>query len=156
MSNGKRAFLRTRLSAVPVILLWLIFFTACNTKSAENSSPKFQQYYVQGEKLYTQYCSNCHQSNGKGLGLIYPPLDTSDFMDNNVEKVICLIRNGITTDLTVNGNSYNQDMPAVVLSDLETAEIATYIYNSWTHERGLLDVKFVSQVLQSCDSLEGK
>ena len=33
------------------------------------SSPKFEQYYVQGEQLYLKNCSNCHQKTGTGLGL---------------------------------------------------------------------------------------
>src|SRR5262245_32961196 len=56
-----------------------------------DSSPKFTQYYNQGEQLYLKYCSNCHQKNGTGLGRVYPPLNTSDFMQHNVNEVICLI-----------------------------------------------------------------
>lgn len=131
-------------------------FVSCNSRSSNNTSPKFQQYYVQGEQLYLQYCSNCHQKDGSGLGLLYPPLDTSDFMHHHLEDVVCLIRNGKQGSLVVNGREYNQAMPALGISDLEIAEIATYIYNTWSHQEGLLDVKFVSEVLTSCDSLAMK
>jgi mono/diheme cytochrome c family protein len=127
---------------------------ACTSKPSETRSPKFQQYFAQGEKLYLQHCSNCHQKNGRGLGLIYPPLDTSDYMQNNVEAVICLIRHGKSGELIVNGKSFNQKMPGVTtLSDLEIAEIATYIFNSWTHDHGIIDVKDASHILVSCDSV---
>src|SRR5687767_12870465 len=82
---------------------------SCSTKSEngnDQTSTKFQQYYVQGEKLYLKHCSNCHQKNGTGLGLVYPPLNKSDYMDNNPEKVICLIRYGIKGNLIVNGKNY--------------------------------------------------
>ena len=128
---------------------------SCNSKTG-NSSPKFQQYYNQGEQLYIRHCSNCHQQNGRGLGLLYPPLDTSDYMENNFDEVVCLIRNGKEGPLTVNGKSYNQKMPAIRLADLEIAEITTYIYNSWKRERGLVDVNLVSEILKSCDSLSSK
>jgi cytochrome c551 len=83
-------------------------------------------------------------------------LDSSDFMQNNLEAVVCLIRNGKQGELVVNGKEYNQTMPALDISDLEIAEIATYIYNSWSHRQGLLDVKLVSEILTSCDSLREK
>jgi cytochrome c551 len=136
---------------------WLLLVTACcilhacTTKSSDRS-PKFQQYFVQGEQLYLRHCSNCHQKNGKGLGLIYPPLDSSDYMQNNFEDVLCLMRNGKSGVVIVNGKSFNQPMPGVpTLSDLEIAEIATYIYNSWSHKRGIVEVKAASQILSSCD-----
>lgn len=128
---------------------------ACSTKSESNtrtSSIKFEQYYVQGEHLYIKNCSNCHQKTGTGLGLVYPPLNTSDYLEHNFEEVICLIKNGKKGVLLVNGKSYNQAMPAIPsLTDLEVAEIATYIYNTWKNEKGLVEVQEVSKILSLCD-----
>lgn len=114
--------------------------------------PKYQQYFVEGEQLYLQRCSNCHQKDGKGLGLVYPPLAPSDFMDKNFEAVICLIKKGKSGEMMVNGNLYNQPMPGIPsLTELEIAEIATYLYNSWGRERGLVAVNDVGKILQTCD-----
>jgi mono/diheme cytochrome c family protein len=114
--------------------------------------PKFDQYFVQGEKLYLQHCSNCHQKDRKGLGLLYPPLDESDYMSKNFKETLCLMKYGISGELIVNGKSYNQPMPGVrSLTDLEVAEIATYIYNSGQHKRGLILVKDVEKIMRDCD-----
>ena len=122
----------------------------CSTQSRDESV-KFHQYYNQGELLYQTHCSNCHQKNGTGLGRLYPPINKSDYMQNNFENVICLIRNGKSGELVVNGISFNQPMPGIpALSDLEIAEISTYIYNTWEHQRGIIEVKEVSKILQSC------
>lgn len=111
-----------------------------------------EQYYNQGEVLYNQYCSNCHQKNGKGLGLLYPPLDSSDYMDNNFNEVICLIKWGKSTPTVVNGKTYLQPMAGVrTLTDLEIAEITTYIYNSWSHKRGMVTVPEVAKVIGQCE-----
>jgi cytochrome c551 len=111
-----------------------------------------QQYYVQGEMLYVTHCSNCHQKNGKGLGLVYPPLDTSDYMDQNFEAVICLMKNGIHGELIVNGKSFNKAMPGIPkLTSLEITEIAAYIYNSWDHRRDSIDTQIVSRILDQCE-----
>ena len=125
-----------------------LFLPGCK----KTSSPKFNQYYVQGERLYIKHCSNCHQVDGTGLGRVYPPLHTSDYMQNNFHDVICLIRHGKTGELIVNGQQYNQPMPGLPsLSDLEIAEIATYIYNTWSHERGIVEVKEATAILAACE-----
>jgi len=114
-------------------------------------SPKFSQYYVQGEKLYIKHCSNCHQVDGSGLARLYPPLNDSDYMQKNFRDVMCLIRYGKSGQLMINGQQFNQPMPAVPsLTDLEIAEIGTYIYNSWGHQRGIVEVKEATEILSSC------
>jgi cytochrome c551 len=130
--------------AVFVSCVFLLF--ACG-----KTSPKFTQYYVQGEKLYIKHCSNCHQLDGSGLGRLYPPLDESDYMQQNFPDVVCLILYGKSGELIVNGQQFNQPMPGIPsLTDLEVAEIATYIYNSWGHQRGIVEVKEATRILSSC------
>ncbi|HEY5823442.1 MAG TPA: cytochrome c [Cyclobacteriaceae bacterium] len=117
-----------------------------------SNDPKFNQYYVQGEQLYVKNCSNCHQKNGKGLGLVYPPVDQSDYLDKNFEAVLCLMKYGTKGELIVNGKTFNQPMPGIpTLTDLEIAEIATYLYNNWERKRGLVDVKETSAVIAKCN-----
>lgn len=124
---------------------------SCNS-GGKNQSPKFQQYYVQGEELYKKYCSNCHQTDGAGLGKLYPPLNQSDFMDAHFNEVVCIVKYGKKGTLAVNGVEYNMEMKGnPQLTELEVAEIVTYIYNSWSRERGLTDVTEVNQILSNCD-----
>ena len=112
---------------------------------------KLQQYKVQGEELYRRYCSNCHQLNGKGLGLLYPPLDVSDFIDSNRNSVICIIKNGIQGELIVNGKSFNQPMKGIPqFTDLEIAEVTTFLYNNWGRNKGIVEVTEVTSVIQKC------
>jgi cytochrome c551 len=125
----------------------LLLLSACNPADI-----KLQQYAVEGEALYIKHCSNCHQKTGKGLGLIYPPVDQSDFMDAHLNKVICLMKYGKSGELMVNGKMYNQPMPGVPsLTELEIAEICTYLYNQWGREKGIIEVATVTAALQQCD-----
>jgi mono/diheme cytochrome c family protein len=120
-------------------------------KNKDSGSVKFQQYYLQGESLYIKHCSNCHQQDGSGLGRVYPPLNKSDFMDANFEKVLCIMRNGLQGEVIVNGIGFNQTMPAnQSLTDIEIAEIATYIYNTWDHSKGIIEIKEVARILDTC------
>jgi mono/diheme cytochrome c family protein len=143
------------LKKILILLLFGFSLINCsdkkNDKSAGANTAKFQQYYLQGQNLYNTHCSNCHQKEGTGLGRIYPPLNKSDYMDNYFEDVICLMRHGKRGEIIVNGTSYIQGMPEMpFLTDIEIAEIATYIYNTWEHEKGIVEVKDVSDILNQC------
>lgn len=139
---------------LPAILMGLFvgLYAGCGGKTNNQAdNTRFTQYYRQGQQLYITNCSNCHQKNGSGLARVYPPLDTSDFMDNNFEAVACLIRHGISGSVVVNGVEFVQPMPGIpTLTDLEIAEIMTYIYNTWSHSRGLVDVTTVTETLNAC------
>ena len=125
-----------------------------NLSQCTPADPKFKQYLVEGERLYVSHCSNCHQVDGKGLRRVYPPLAPSDYMDQNFENVICAMKYGLAGEIVVNGNSYNQPMPGgASLTELEIAEIATYIYNSWGRKQGLVEVKGIAGILDSCKSV---
>jgi cytochrome c551 len=143
-----------------LLLLFLVLvIVSCSSKSetTDNASVKFKQYYIQGEKLYVQHCSNCHQKNGKGLGLVYPPLDTSDYMTNRFTEVLCLMRYGKMGAIEVNRKVFNQPMQGIpTLTDLEIAEIATYIYNTWSHGRGIVEVKAAQAALATCSTTLNK
>jgi hypothetical protein len=79
-------------------------------------------------------------------------LNKSDYLEHNFEEVVCLIKNGKKGELVVNGKRFNQAMPGIPsLSDLEIAEIATYIYNSWENEKGIVEVQVASGILTSCE-----
>ncbi|MBK5277798.1 MAG: cytochrome c [Bacteroidia bacterium] len=138
----------------------LLFIVCCNivvaavfscTSKEHKKATKSDQYFVQGKVLYEVNCSNCHQKNGTGLGRLYPPIAKSDFLDNHFEEVICLIKNGKEGELIVNGTQYNMAMKGITkLTDLEIAEIVTYIYNAWGGQREAVEVKEVSSVLAGC------
>ena len=129
-----------------LVMPYGLFLNSCSTKDQA-----LQQYFVRGEELYAKHCSNCHQMDGKGLGLLYPPVDKSDFMDSDFAQVICLMEYGKRGALVVNGKSFNQPMPGIPsLTDQEIAQIATYLYNNWDRQKGLIDENQVTGVLKQC------
>lgn len=135
---------------VAIAALGLIVL-CCVPGKESDQSVKFQQYYVAGQALYEAHCANCHQSDGTGLGRVYPPLQESDFIEKNFAEVICLMRYGLRGEILVNGVMYNQEMKGIPqLTDLEIAEIATYIGNSWNRTKGLVDVAEAGNLLLTC------
>ena len=122
-------------------------FFACDSKE----DIKKKQYYVEGMERYKTHCANCHQTDGKGLAGLYPPLANSDFLASNKDLIICAMQNGLTDTITVNGKKYHQPMPAnAQLLALDIAEITTYIYKEWGGKDEITDVKYVEKVLKDC------
>jgi mono/diheme cytochrome c family protein len=130
------------------LAFFLVFATTFSCQSDEEI--KRQRYITEGILIYKTNCANCHQTNGQGLAALYPPLAGSDYLANK-NSVICLIRYGQQGPIVVNGKRYNRPMPAQPqLSDLEIAELTTYIYNEWEKETTVTDVKTVTPILDQC------
>jgi hypothetical protein len=72
-------------------------------------------------------------------------------MQNNLDEVLCQMKYGKKGEITVNGITYNMEMKGVIsLTELELAEIATYIYNSWDHQTGIIETDRVEKALAKC------
>jgi mono/diheme cytochrome c family protein len=86
-----------------------------------------------GQKVYTTNCSSCHQANGKGQPSVFPPLAGNPVVTGPAAKVITIVKNGLSGKISVNGTTYNGQMPAWkgTLSDSDIANVITYIRNSW-------------------------
>ncbi|MGB3180059.1 MAG: cytochrome c [Cyclobacteriaceae bacterium] len=117
------------------------------------NSIRMQQYSIKGKTLYMQECAQCHQEDGTGFAQLYPPLKDSDYLQEDVERAFCIIRNGLSEEIEVNGKTYRQAMPAHDrLTDLEIAEIMTFVYSEWGMEeqQRLYPVKEVTDLLKKC------
>ncbi len=139
-----------------------IIAVACNSSSNEKTEDaaselssrdqiRLKQYQVQGAKIYATYCANCHQQDGKGLASLYPPLAGSDYLLEDMARAACIIKNGQSKEIVVNGVTYNQMMPGNPITNLEIAEVLTYIGNAWGNEAGLIGVKDVDQWIDACE-----
>lgn len=117
---------------------------------AQISDPKVLQFAIPGKALYENYCANCHQKDGTGLGKLIPPLREADYFKTNRHRSIWIMKHGKVGEIVVNGQVYNQAMPANPnLSPLELAQIATYLYNSWGMSEGVIDAPQVERYLRT-------
>ena len=148
--NGRWSMVNGYQQRVMDYRLWA-FFLFVSLISCSTKNTKYQQYFAQGEVLYEKNCSNCHQKNGKGLGLVYPPLAPSDYFEKNFNTSLCFMKYGAKGEIIVNGKNFNKPMPGVPsLTELEIAEIATYINNSWGKKNGIVEISLVTSALNDC------
>jgi len=105
---------------------------------------------ILGKDIYNTNCKNCHQANGQGLRGIIPPLSGSDHLQHFQQDIPCLLLHGSKDSIRVNGVLYPPQMPAHKISNLELAEVITFINNSWGNEFGFVSVKDVDRLLNNC------
>ena len=148
-----------RLSNILLLLVIGVLASCGDVKKGEGKDKKLapqddvrlKQYKVAGAKTYSTICANCHQQDGKGLAALYPPLAGSDYLLENLPRAACIIKNGQFKEIEVNGVKYNQMMPANPITNIEIAQVLTYIGNEWGNEAGLAGVKDVDKWLEECE-----
>src|SRR5690606_16500794 len=93
------------------------------------------QSIADGKSVFARTCLACHQSEGQGIKGVFPPLATSDFLNNNKEKAIDAVLFGLKGEITVNGEAYNPVMPGRSQTGQEVADVVNYVYNNWGNNK---------------------
>lgn len=107
-----------------------------------------------GERAYVSYCQSCHGTEGEGFKGIIPPLANTDYVDEHVADLPCMIVNGIKGEIVVNGITYNQPMAGVGKDELSAAQIQgliKYIQTSWGNNGKTLTFGEVADALEECE-----
>ncbi|WP_236975863.1 c-type cytochrome [Membranihabitans maritimus] len=100
-----------------------------------------------GENLYNIHCSSCHQKDGKGDGLRFPPIEESEWVSGDKSDLIDIVLNGLQGSIEVKGKKYTGVMPAFnALSDGEIARILSYIRLNFGNTSSAVRTKEVTKV----------
>ena len=111
-----------------------------------------QNPYKAGANSYKLYCASCHMDDGSGLQGIIPPLAGADYLHLYPERLPCIITQGMSGPVTVNGIVYDQPMPAVEGLDIvEIANILNYIQHRCGDPNYFYDQDLIKEALQGCD-----
>ena len=93
-----------------------------------------QGRYELGKALFTGVCAACHQTHGKGLDGVAPPLMDSEWVLGSEQRAVRIVLHGLTGPVSVRGKTYRLDMPAFgSFSDDQIAAVLTYIRREWEH-----------------------
>ncbi len=100
-----------------------------------------------GRILYNSYCTACHQSDGKGDNNRFPPLQDSEWVSGDEERLIDVVLNGLQGEIIVNGKTYNNLMPRNDhLDDHSIASILTYVRKNFGNEAAPVSALKVAEV----------
>lgn len=111
-----------------------------------------QEKFAQGKNLYITHCENCHMADGTGLGANIPPLAQADYLKNNQNRIACIIRNGQTDSIMVNGTLYDQPMAGIKdLNEVQLTNLINYINQAWGNDFGFVTVGNIQDQLKNCN-----
>ena len=105
---------------------------------------------LNGEQLYTANCAKCHGREGEGFLKLYPPIQNSRYLKEDVSQFPCIIRYGLKGEIVIEGQTFNQIMPAIQQLKLgEISDILQFLQSKWNHP----EIKpIISTWLENCIS----
>lgn len=116
-------------------LLVAVIVTATNVNDSQDyveyQKKTLEESIEEGQWIYEDFCSRCHLPSGAGVSGVYPPLNNSDWLKNRIDESIASVKYGLQGEIEVNGETYNNVMTSMGLSDEEVADVMNYVMNSW-------------------------
>lgn len=111
------------------ILLYLISIGVLTTLLLPEKTK--EESIEAGAEIYQDFCVQCHLPNGMGVSGVFPPLQNSDFLRNNIDLSIAGLKYGLSGKIIVNEEEYNGVMANQGLENEEIADVMNYILNTW-------------------------
>ncbi len=126
-------------------------------KNSKNNKDKklLVKLYPKGATLFNSVCQGCHGADGNGIKSLAPPLNTSDWVNGDKNKLLQILLFGLTGPIRVSGTLYeapeiNGDMPGIgnseEMSDADIAEVASFIRQSWSNNASQISPADVTKV----------
>ncbi len=114
-----------------LIIVTTFVITTISLMSFQNQKFDLKASIERGKEVYNTQCITCHMEKGEGIEAVFPPLAKSDYLMADKTRSIRQIIEGASGEMTVNGKTYNGDMPAVDLTDEQVSDVLNYVRNSW-------------------------
>ncbi|MYN44556.1 c-type cytochrome [Pseudoduganella sp. FT93W] len=109
---------------------------AAQRPAAAEAGVVLPAFLAAGEKLYRQHCADCHGSAGQGQAPAYPALagNRGLTLAQTVNPIRMVLNGGFAPATAGNPRPYSMPPFGPVLSDLEVAQILTYVRSSWGNQ----------------------
>jgi mono/diheme cytochrome c family protein len=109
--------------------------------------PNLKASMDRGKKVYMETCAACHLQDGKGLQGLNPPLIKTKQVSGAKPQLITIVLKGMEQELTINGETYYNPMPGQSnLTDLQIADVLTYVRNSFGNKYSLVTAAEVKAI----------
>ncbi len=104
---------------------------------------KLAKEFPNGVALFQSVCQTCHGSDGNGINSLAPPLNNSNWVLGDRNRLIGIVLYGLTGPIKVGNKIYkapeiNGEMPGIgnnkEFSDEEIAELLSFIRRSWSNK----------------------
>ncbi|BCX50164.1 hypothetical protein HAHE_40720 [Haloferula helveola] len=137
---------------------------APSKKSGPNLKGAALASYGRGKELYhgEAACVGCHGADGAGLPNLGPPLDGSEWVTGDPERLLKILLHGMTGPVKVAGETYNPPaaMPGLsfnpAMTDARLADITTYIRNEWDNKASAVEAGTAKKVRAATAERSGR
>jgi len=109
-----------------------------NNKSNANIN-SLRKKYPRGVSLFRRTCQPCHGEDGNGIKSLAPPLNNSEWVTGDKERLIAIVLYGLSGPVKVDGKVYADlgEMPGIGnnedLVDEDISQLLSFIRNYWTN-----------------------
>lgn len=104
-------------------------------KATETVGEEVKKEELAGKGVYATYCSVCHQSDGKGVPNMNPPLANKEWVGGEKNRLIKIVLNGLSGKISVDGTPYDNVMASHdFLNDKQIADVLTYVRKSFGND----------------------
>lgn len=115
--------------------------------TAEEAAVAEEEEIIGNKLAFETNCGSCHQADGKGVPGAFPPLIETPWVMGEKEELITIVLNGLSGEIEVNGEKYNQVMAGLdYLSDEDVAGILTYVRHYYGKESSAVTPEEVATV----------
>lgn len=106
---------------------------------------KLAREYPKGVALFQAVCQSCHGVDGNGVKGLAPPLNGSNWVGGDKNKIISIVLYGLSGPVKVGGKLYeapeiNGEMPDFSgnkdYSDEDIAQVISFVRGSWSNKAG--------------------
>lgn len=139
--NQKMIQKKTLLIAFGILLA---FFVISKILSSISTDP--------AQQTYEKHCASCHGLKGEGLKDLIPPLANADWLAENQDRFVCIIKYGMNEKIVVNGKEYEQQMDGKNLSEIQIYNIINYVNSSWGNDFELTTSDKVLEQFKTCEN----
>ncbi|AOS43513.1 Cytochrome c-552 precursor [Lacunisphaera limnophila] len=96
-------------------------------------APATEAELAAGKAVYQRVCIVCHMADGKGVPAAFPPLNGSEVIAGDPDRLIRIVLHGLQGPIEVAGKTFNSVMPpqGPILKDHEIAKVLTYVRHTW-------------------------
>lgn len=108
-----------------------------------NTRPGNDKEFPKGVAIYASVCGACHGPAGQGVRNLAPPLNNSEWVTGNKDRLAAVVLYGLSGPVTVDGKLYTApeisgEMPGIAgnpsFSDADVAEVLNYVRTSWANQ----------------------
>jgi mono/diheme cytochrome c family protein len=132
-------------------------------EKAKNTSnlAALEKEYPRGAKIFQSVCQTCHGTDGNGITALGPPLNGSNWVQGDKNKLIPIVLYGLTGPIKIAGKLYkspeiNGDMPGIgankEFTDEDIAQTLNFIRNSWNNKAGKITAPDIGTVRKKFNS----